>query len=54
MIEFDAMFVELILEKATKIFFLNINSILPTSIIIANGAFGGRCFAVALLLISLT
>ncbi len=53
MIEFDWTFVELILEKATKIYFYIVFKRWHTSIIIANGAFGGRCFAAAWLPIPL-
>lgn len=53
-IEFDSMFVELILEKATERDFFIQNSSFLTSIIIAKGAFGGRCLAVALLPIPFT
>jgi hypothetical protein len=49
MIEFDPMFAELILEKAiTKSFLDNFIVTLLTSMMIANGAFGGRCFAAVL------
>lgn len=59
MIEFDLKFVELILEKATihtiLLFFSQISIYnFLTSIIIANGAFDGRCLAAALLAILFT